>query len=85
MVIEVGRLWRCLVFLEVTSMSSFLSSLSLSMFAVMIELQLGVNGKNNQMLIVKNKSGQVGTECNSYDILKNRLRDNFWFDYQSSR
>ena len=34
MVIEVGRLWRCLVLLEVTSMSSVLLSLSLSMFAV---------------------------------------------------
>ena len=33
-VIEVGRLWRCLVLLEVTSMSSILLSLSLSMFAV---------------------------------------------------
>ena len=33
-VIEVGRLWRCLVHLEVTSMSSVLLSLSLSMFAV---------------------------------------------------
>ena len=33
-VIEVGRLWRCLVLLEVTSMSSVLLSLSLSMFAV---------------------------------------------------
>ena len=32
-VIEVGRLWRCLVLLEVTSVSSVLS-LSLSMFAV---------------------------------------------------
>ena len=34
MVIEVGRLWRCLVLLEVTSMSSVLLSLCLSMFAV---------------------------------------------------
>ena len=34
MVIEVGRLWRCLDLLEVTSMSSVLLSLSLSMFAV---------------------------------------------------
>ena len=34
MVIEVGRLWRCLVLLEVTSMSSVLLSLSLSIFAV---------------------------------------------------
>ena len=34
MVIEVGRLWRCLVLLEVTSMSSVLLSLSLSMFIV---------------------------------------------------
>ena len=34
MVIEVGRLWRCLVLLEVASMSSVLLSLSLSMFAV---------------------------------------------------
>ena len=34
MVIEVGRLWRCLVHLEVTSMSSVLLSLSLSMFTV---------------------------------------------------
>ena len=33
-VIEVGKLWRCLVLLEVTSMSSVLLSLSLSMFAV---------------------------------------------------
>ena len=33
-VIEVGRLWRCLVILEETSMSSVLLSLSLSMFAV---------------------------------------------------
>ena len=33
-VIEVGRLWRCLVLLEVTSMSSVLLSLSLGMFAV---------------------------------------------------
>ena len=32
--IEVGRLWRCLDLLEVTSMSSVLLSLSLSMFAV---------------------------------------------------
>ena len=32
--IEVGGLWRCLVLLEVTSMSSVLLSLSLSMFAV---------------------------------------------------
>ena len=32
--IEVGRLWRCLVLLEVTSMSSVLLSLSLSMFTV---------------------------------------------------
>ena len=30
--IEVGRSWRCLVLLEVTSMSSVLLSLSLSMF-----------------------------------------------------
>ena len=34
MVIEVGRLWRCLVLLEVTSMSSVLLSLSFGMFAV---------------------------------------------------
>ena len=34
MVIEVGRLWRCLGLLEVTSMSSVLLSLSSSMFAV---------------------------------------------------
>ena len=34
MVIEVGRQWRCLVLLEVTSMSSVLLSLSLCMFAV---------------------------------------------------
>ena len=33
-VIEVGRLWRCLDLLEVTSMSSVLLSLNLSMFAV---------------------------------------------------
>ena len=33
-VIEVGRLWRCLVLLEVTSMSSVLLSLILSMFTV---------------------------------------------------
>ena len=33
MVIEVGRLWRCVVLLEVTSMSSVVS-LNLSMFAV---------------------------------------------------
>ena len=33
-VIEVGRLWRCLDLLDVTSMSSVLLSLSLSMFAV---------------------------------------------------
>ena len=33
-VIEVCRLWRCLVLLEVTSMSSVLLSLSLSNFAV---------------------------------------------------
>ena len=33
MVIQVGRLWRCLVLLEVASMSSVLLSLSLSMFA----------------------------------------------------
>ena len=33
-VIEVGRLWRCLVLLEVTSMSYILLLLSLSMFAV---------------------------------------------------
>ena len=32
--IEVGRLWRCLVLLEVTSINSVLLSLSLSMFAV---------------------------------------------------
>ena len=32
--IEVGRLWRCLDLLEVTSMSSVMLSLSLSMFAV---------------------------------------------------
>ena len=32
MVIEVGRLWRCLVLLEVTSMSSVLLSLTLSIF-----------------------------------------------------
>ena len=32
-VIEVGRLWRCLVLLDVKSMSSALLSLSLSMFA----------------------------------------------------
>ena len=31
---EVGRLWRCLDLLEVTSMSYVLLSLSLSMFAV---------------------------------------------------
>ena len=34
MVIEVGRPWRCLVLLEVTSMSSVLLSFSLSMFTV---------------------------------------------------
>ena len=34
MVIEVGRLWRCLVFLEVTNISSVLMSLSFTMFAV---------------------------------------------------
>ena len=34
MVIEVGRLWRCLVLLEVTSMSYVLLSLNLSMFTV---------------------------------------------------
>ena len=34
MVIDVGRLWGCLVLLEVTSMSSVLLSLSLSIFAV---------------------------------------------------
>ena len=34
MLIEVGRLWRCLVLLEVTSMSYVLLSLRLSMFAV---------------------------------------------------
>ena len=34
MVIEVGRLWRCLDLIEVTSMSSVLLSLSLSMFTV---------------------------------------------------
>ena len=34
MVIEVGRLWRCSVVLEVTSMSSVLLSLSLSMLAI---------------------------------------------------
>ena len=34
MMIEVGRLRRCLAHLEVTSMSSVLLSLSLSMFAV---------------------------------------------------
>ena len=33
-VIEVGRLWRCLDLLEVTSISSVSLSLSLSMFAV---------------------------------------------------
>ena len=33
-VIEERRLWRCLVLLEVTSMSSVLSSLSLTMFAL---------------------------------------------------
>ena len=33
-VIEVGRIWRCLVPLEVTSMSSVLLSLSLCMYAV---------------------------------------------------
>ena len=33
-VIEVGRVWRCLVLLEVKSMSYVLLSLSLSMFAV---------------------------------------------------
>ena len=33
-VIEVGRLWRCLDLLEVTSMSYVLLTLSLSMFAV---------------------------------------------------
>ena len=32
--IEVGRLWRCLVVLEVKSMSSVFLSLSLCMFAV---------------------------------------------------
>ena len=31
---EVGRSWRCLVLLQVTNISSFLMSLSLSMFAV---------------------------------------------------
>ena len=31
--IEVGRVWRCLALLEVTSLSSILLSLSLSMFA----------------------------------------------------
>ena len=34
MVIEIGRFWRCLVLLEVTSLSSVLLSLSVSMFAV---------------------------------------------------
>ena len=34
MVIEVGRLWRSLVLLEVTSMSSVLLSMSLSMLKV---------------------------------------------------
>ena len=34
MVMEVGRLWRCLVLFEVTCMSSVLLSFSLSMFAV---------------------------------------------------
>ena len=33
-VIEEGRLWRCLVLLDVTSMSSVLLSLSLGMFVV---------------------------------------------------
>ena len=33
-VIEVGRLWRCLVLLEVTSLSFVLLSLHLSMFTV---------------------------------------------------
>ena len=32
-VIEVGRLWRCLVLMEAIGMSFVLSSLSLSMFA----------------------------------------------------
>ena len=34
MLIEVGRLWRCLVLSEVTSLSYVLLSLSLCMFAV---------------------------------------------------
>ena len=34
MVMEVGRLWRCLVLIEVTSMSYVLLPLSLSMLAV---------------------------------------------------
>ena len=34
MVIEVGRVWRCLVLLEVSSISYVLLSLSLSMSAV---------------------------------------------------
>ena len=33
MVMEIGRLWRCLALFEVTSMSYVLLSLSLSMFA----------------------------------------------------
>ena len=32
--IEIGRLWRLLILIEVTSMSSVFLSLSLSMFAV---------------------------------------------------
>ena len=34
MELEVGRLWRCLALLEVTSMNSVLLSLSISMFLV---------------------------------------------------
>ena len=36
--IEVGRLWRCLVLLEVTSIGAILMSFSLSMFAVAQDL-----------------------------------------------
>ena len=40
MVIEVGSIWKCLVLLEVTSMSSVLSSSSLGMFEVAQALTL---------------------------------------------
>ena len=54
MVIEVGRIGRCLVHLEVTSMSSVLLSLSLRMFAVALDLKSHIHDC---------------IECSSSDIL----------------